>query len=211
MILAPGPSPSPATVITTADQLTTLLSNDVAIADATLTTNAPAITVAGTYVSLGDSGLVIDSSTIPLPSLSPKPLITLAGHTYAISQLTDGVVVAGTTLQVGQSAITMSGTAIVLESSGLVIGGTSTLPIASINGAQPTSNGIGGFIFAGINSGPAAKPSTAGATSSNGAQTNNTGAAGGLEIFQGRGAKVVIQLDILAEIAAMMLFMSFLF
>ena len=211
--LTPEASSLPALVINAAGQLVTLLSSGVVVAGATLTPNAPALTVAGTRISLGDNGLVVGSSTISIPSPSPNPTITIANQVFAISRVADGLVVAGTTLQVGQPAITISGNAIALATSGLIINGTSTVLFASTDGAQPTPNGIGDFIFAGLNGGPAASPSPVGAISVNQTQQNTTGeAGGGVETFQGQGTTVEVRLvAILSPILAMTLLKHFVF
>ena len=204
---APDEPTLPAIVITAAGQLATLLPSGVVIAGTTLTSNAPAITVAGTRISLGGNGLAIGSSTISIPSPTPGLNIKIANQIYAISQITDGLVIAGQTLQVGQPAITISGNAIALENAGLIINGTSTVLFPSTHGAQPTPNDIGDFIFAGLNGGPAAEPSPVGAMSSKQTQQNRTGAAaGGVETFFGQGSTNHVQrIAMLAQILAIML------
>ena len=211
--LTPEASSLPTVVINAAGQLVTLFSSGVAIAGATLTLNGPATTVAGTRISLGDHGLVVGSSTISIPSLPPNPSITIAKQVYAISRMADGLVIAGTTLEVGQPAITISGNAIVLATSGLIINGTSTVVFANTDGAQPTPSNIGDFIFAGLNGGPTANPSPVGPISVNQTQRNTTGvAAGGVETFEGRGATFEVGLvAILSRILTTMLLKHFLF
>lgn len=218
-VLLPSPPPNsvvdiagrPYVISQAADGLVTLLSNGVAVAGATLTRNAAAITVAGTRVSLGDNSLVVGSSTVSLPSPPPTSSIIIAGRPYAVSRIADGVTVAGTTLRIGQPAITVSGTAIALESSGLVVDQTSTIPYQSIVGSPPVSNGIGGLIFAGLNGGPTATLSPASATGSSQRKTNSTGAGGGLDTFQGRGARVGVQLGTIAEVAVAILLTWYIF
>ena len=197
--LSPEPSSLPAIVVNAAGQLLTLLPSGVAIAGTTLTSNAAAITVSGTRISLGVHGLVVGSSTLNIPSPPPTPSITIANQIYAISRVADGLVIAGTTLQLSQPAITISGNAFALATSGLIINGTSTVQFAAgtDDGAQqPTQSGIGGFILAGLNGGPpTANASPGGATSENQPQQDTTDeAAGGVEVFQGRGATVGVRL-----------------
>ena len=214
--LSPEPSSLPAIVVDAAGQLLTLLSSGVAIAGTTLTSNAAAITVSGTRISLGVHGLVIGSSTLSIPTPPPDPSITIANQIYAISRVGDGLAIAGTTLQLSQPAITISGNAFALATSGLIINGTSTVHFAAGTGdgvQQPTPSGIGDFILAGLNGGPTANASPVGATSVNQTQQNTTDeAAGGVEVFQGRGATVGVRLAaaILPPIFTMTLLKHFL-
>ena len=53
---------------------------------------------------------------------------TVAGPTTPTTEAPDEIVIEGTTLHVGQPAITILGTPVPLESSGLIVG-TSTIPI----------------------------------------------------------------------------------
>ena len=104
------------------------LSNGISIADTTLTTGAPPITVSGTPIYLGSSALVIGTSTVPLASGTPTQITTtIAGH--VITAAPDAIAVAGTTLTRGAPPITVSGTPIHFGSSALVIG-TSTVHFA---------------------------------------------------------------------------------
>ena len=64
---------TPAPVITAAAQAFTVLSNGIAIAGTTLTTNAPPITVSGTPISLGPQGVVIGGTTMLNLPHQPKP------------------------------------------------------------------------------------------------------------------------------------------
>ena len=68
------------------DQMTTInsqviqqLSNGISIGVKTLTPNAPAITIAGTPISLGNSMLVAGTAPVPLPSLQPMSTISPEG------------------------------------------------------------------------------------------------------------------------------------
>ena len=122
-------SPSPGSIFSIAGLPVTALSNGVAIAQSTLIPGAQAITVAGTRVSLGFYGLIVGTSTIPLPTQPPPAMITAAGQT--VTALPNGnVVVAGTTLNPNAPGITVSGTPISLGSNGLVVG-TSTIAMPS--------------------------------------------------------------------------------
>ena len=77
------PTITPAAVISAAGQAGILGPDGYfTIADTTLSPEAPAITVAGTRISLGSNGLMIGSSTLPLP---PTSMVTIAGHAYPVS------------------------------------------------------------------------------------------------------------------------------
>ena len=203
--LGSNAQPLPTAANFVAGQPVQLFPNRIVIAGKTLTANAPAITLAGTPVSLGGNGLIVGTSTVPLTPLPPTSIITIAGQTYAISENANGVSSAGKTLQLGQPAIAISGTPISLDSSELIIDGTSTIPLQSIVGASTLSTGIGGLIFAGLNRGPGLSPTLTGLVTSN--QTQNiTGADGGLEAFLGRGVRVEAPVYYLVLTTLIMLF-----
>lgn len=83
-------------------------------------------------VPLG-SELVAGSSTVKIPSGSSNSVFTAAGHAFT-PQPDSGVIVVGNTLSVNGPAVTVSGTALSLLSSGLVIGSqTFTVPTPSID------------------------------------------------------------------------------
>ena len=149
------------------------------IAGTTLSPEAPAITVAGTRISLGSNGLIIGPSTLPLP---PTSMVTIAGHAYPLSKISNGLAIGDSTLHSGQPAITISGTPVALEGSGLVIG-TSTVPYQDII-ASTSGLALGDFILSGLNGGFAA-PSMTGVGGSNQTQDNTTGNAGGVAAFHG--------------------------
>lgn len=209
----PLPSSAASSIIAAAGHPVTVLPDgNVLIAGTTLTPNTPLITIAGTRVSFGTNGLVIGTSTIPLSSLPLPSTITVAGQTFPITQVVNGVVLAGTTLKLGQSAM-ISGTPVTLGSSGLVVG-TSTIPLQSVGSAlanangnnigNGNSNGIGRFILSGINGGLAA-PSATGSANSNQSQTNGTGAAGGTEAFLGGSSKVDVRRGVVTVLGMAML------
>ncbi|KAI9719263.1 MAG: hypothetical protein M1812_003593 [Candelaria pacifica] len=107
-----------------------LPNGNVVVGDTTLTQNAPAVTIAGTQYSVGSGGLVVGSVTVPLASSSYPSMVTIAGQTYPVSQIADGIVVAGTTLRSAQPAITIAGAQVSIGTNGLVIG-SSTVPLPS--------------------------------------------------------------------------------
>lgn len=190
----PLPSPTPAQVIAVAGQAATLFSNGIIIAGTTLTSNARGITVSGTPISVGSLGVVAGTLTIPLTFANPT--ITVAGQRATI--LPHGVIIAGTTLTANAPAVTIAGMAVSLGPNGLVVG-TSTIPLSG--GASPTQDGVGGFILAGLDGGPAI-PSKSGL---NGTSLNGTGATGGTLIFSGDGNRIVGRWGAVAAIGMMVL------
>ena len=174
------PTVTPSAVISAAGQAGILGPDGYfTVADTTLSPEAPAITVAGTHISLGSNGLTIGSSTLPLP---PTSMVTIAGHAYPTSKISNGLVIADSTLHIGQPAITISGTPVALQGSGLVIG-TSAVPYQDII-ASSSALALGDFILGGLNGGFAA-PSMTGVGGSNQTQDNTTGNAGGVVAFHG--------------------------
>ncbi|MCJ1230204.1 hypothetical protein MMC12_006876 [Toensbergia leucococca] len=136
-----------AQVITTLGQPFTLLSNNaVAVAGTTLTPGSPALTISGTIISVGSAGLILGSSTLPLPSL-PSQIITTLGQQFTLLP-NNLIAVAGTTLSPGSPPLTISGTIISLNPSGLILG-SSTLSLSfppSTSTSTSTSTGLGSFI-----------------------------------------------------------------
>ncbi len=126
-----------------AGQTVTIGQDAVAIAGTTLTPGATAITVSGTSISLGSSALVIGTSTIPLPSRSPKPLITTVAN-HAVTAAPNGAEVVDTTLHPGVPGVTLDGTVVLLASSGQLIVGSKTMTLPS------ESAGLGGLIVGGL-------------------------------------------------------------
>lgn len=116
-------------VFTAAGEAATVLSNGIAIAGTILAPNAPAITVAGMSFSVGTNGLVVGTSTIPIPTPAPLAVYTAAGQ--AMSILANGdIIMSGTTLVPNAPGITIAGTPISLGTNGLVVG-TSTVALPS--------------------------------------------------------------------------------
>lgn len=193
------PTITPAAVISVAGQAGTIdPDGNIIIAGMTLTPEAPAITLAGTPISLGSNGLVIGSSTLPMP---PTSMVTIAGHAYPIFKLSNGLVIGDSTLHNGQPAITISGTPVALEGSDLVIG-TSTVPYQDI--ASSSALGIGDFILSGLNGGFAA-PSMTGVKDSNQTQNNSTGGLDGVVTFHGHAKRIGDSRNILPALAGVIL------
>lgn len=112
--------------------------NGVSIAGATLTPGASPFTISGTPISVGPSNIIIGSDTVPLTAAFPAQTAPNAALYQATTingeeaqLLSNGVSIAGTTLTPGASAVTISGTPISVGSSGLILGTSSPIPLAS--------------------------------------------------------------------------------
>jgi len=137
----PIPSaPTVGHVLTAAGETLTAVNGQIIVAGSTLS-KGTAITIHSTRISLGESGLVIGSSTIPLPTVGPKsaaPAITTLGQTF--SQIGVSEVVFGhTTLSIGGPGTTILGTEVSLGTSGLMVG-SSTVAFPT---AAPTLTTLG--------------------------------------------------------------------
>ena len=116
------------------------------VAGSTLIAGAPAITIDGTNISLGPSGLaVIGSATVNL-NLPVPSIVTIAGKSSTAypSVLSIG----GTTITAGGPGLTIQGTPVSLEPSGIVLFGTSTLNINSFLPTTTASDKIQPFLSA---------------------------------------------------------------
>jgi hypothetical protein len=99
----------------------------VAIGASLLDPHNPAVTISGTTISLGSSVLLVGSSTIPFVTKPESSLITVAGQSFNVPTIGATSLAIGTALLKPQSpAVTVSGAALSLGSSGLVVG-TSTI------------------------------------------------------------------------------------
>jgi len=123
----PGRVPS---VFTVADQMFTANPTGFAIASVTVSPGGPAVTISGTPISLGPSGLVVGTSTVALittpPTQAEGSVFTEAGRIFTANPT--GFSIGGKSVSPGGSAVTVDGTPISLGPSGLVIG-TSTIPL----------------------------------------------------------------------------------
>ena len=190
---------TPAAVISAAGQAG-ILSPDgyFIIAGTTLSPEAPAITVAGTRISLGSNGLMVGTSTLPLPLTT---LVTIAGHAYPISKILNGLIIGDSTLITGQPAITVSGTPVALEGSALVIG-TSTVPYQDISSSSAL--GMGDLILSGLN-GVFAAPSMTALMGSDQTRSNITGSTGGVLAFHGHANRIKGARRVLPALAVVIL------
>jgi len=137
----PMPSaPTVGHVLTAAGKAFTAVNGQIMVAGTTLSKGSVTM-IDSTRVSLGDSGLVIGSSTIPLPTVGPQsatPAITTLGQTFSQVGASD-VVFGHTTLSIGGPATTIGGTEISFGTSGLVVG-SSTVAFPT---AAPTLTTLG--------------------------------------------------------------------
>ncbi len=119
-----------------------LLSDGISIAGTTIIPGAPAITMSGTPISVGDHVLVVGTSTISLPSQITGPrMATIDG--MEVKLLPSGLSIAGTTITPGALQVTVSGKAVSLGEDALVIG-ASTVPLPSQMTVPPIAT-IGGI------------------------------------------------------------------
>lgn len=137
----PIPSaPTVGHVLTAAGETLTAVNGQIIVAGSTLSKGS-AITIHSTRISLGDSDLVIGSSTIPLPTVGPisaAPAITTLGQTFSQIGVSD-VVFGHTTLSIGGPGTTILGTEVSLGTSGLIVG-SSTVAFPT---AAPTFTTLG--------------------------------------------------------------------
>lgn len=145
----PLADPSRATQVVTVNGEVISVGGGVAVmGGTTVSAGAPAITISGKVVSMGDGVLVVGTQTVALPSASSKgssewsPLVTVGNQ--VITAYPTGFAVSGTTLLPGHAGITVAGTPISLDPSGLLIVGTSTRTVGPLISAKPS-----GFIMDG--------------------------------------------------------------
>lgn len=122
---------TPAPAILTKDGQTATFQDlsQVAFAGKTLTGGGLGISVSGTPISVGPSGLAIGSNIIP-PPVSSLSVITTDGLKFTFAQQSQ-IAVDGTTLSIGGPGLTASGTPVSVGSGGLIIGSDTITPLAS--------------------------------------------------------------------------------
>ena len=129
---------------TVAGQTFTANPSSFAIAGTTILADGPAVTISGTIVSLGRSeALKIGSSTISLPTSAPSKVYTVAGQTFTLNPT--AFPIAGTTVSAGGPAVTVGGTIISLQPSGIMIVGSSTIPLLTPQATLLSDVNIDGF------------------------------------------------------------------
>ena len=101
----------------------------------TITPGGPGVTISGTAVSIdSSSNLIIGSSTIAMTAgITGSPTLAVAGETLTArpKSLGGGFVVDGQTITPGAAAVTISGTAVSLNTASSLIVGSSTIALAS--------------------------------------------------------------------------------
>ena len=149
-------TPSQRQVFTVGDSLITAqAASDFLIGGSTLMPGGPAVTIAGTPVSIDPAGanVVVGSSTLPLHAAATMTI----GSSTIVANQAGNFIIAGQTLAPGSSAITVSGTSISLQPSGLnaIVDGT-TLALATnlahvmtIGSNTITANAANNFLIAG--------------------------------------------------------------
>ena len=179
----PLASTPPTLTTTIGNQPLTANPTALTIAGTTLHPGDPAISIAGTPISLNAVGnLVIASRTTPLTTKSATQLITtIAGQ--VITAAANGIVIAGTTLKVGDAGYPVNGTIISLDTAGhLVVGSeTQTFGVKSVGSNGPIVGGSGSPI------GSVAGTTTPSSVVMQGDNSNGTGsaAATGAQQFTG--------------------------
>ncbi len=121
-------------------------SGTVVFSGQTLKPGDPPVMISGTRVWLGTAGLIVGTSTVPLPSSS-------ANQIAGIDMATDGagnIVISGKTLHPGDPAIWVSGLQISFGNNGVIVG-TSTMPLSAIptrvGNLKFTSDNVGNVII----------------------------------------------------------------
>ena len=180
----PLASTPPTLTTTIANQPLTANPTALTIAGKTLHPGDPAISIAGTPISLNAAGnLVIASKTTPWNTEAATPLITtIAGQ--VITAAANGIVIAGTTLKAGDAGYSVNGTMISLDTAGhLVVGSkTQTFGVESVSLGDPILGGPGG------STGPVAGTTTPSSVVVQSDNSNGTGsaAATGAQHFTGK-------------------------
>ncbi|MCJ1466315.1 hypothetical protein MMC07_004934 [Pseudocyphellaria aurata] len=116
------------------------------VGSVTLSPNGPLATVSGTPISLGSSNLVIGTSTIELPA--EPSVFTVDGQKFTVKP--PDFAVGSTEIHRDDSSITVRGTPVLLEPSGVVIGSKTialpsslSFPVLTVGGKPLTANPTG--------------------------------------------------------------------
>jgi len=150
---SPIPTPTPEPVVTLAN-------------GALISAGGAAATISGLLASVlpNDSGIVIGSTTYPMPSPSstaaPSSIFTVGGQVFTAAP--KGFVIApGETVMPGGSAVTLGGTVVSLDQTGDLQIGSSTLPLVP----SPTDGGYAaGIAYPSANGSSPTQPYTAGSS-----------------------------------------------
>ena len=116
-----------------------------------LTQGGSAIMVSSTRISLGPSGVVVGTSTIPFSTLTPTTsLLQIGSQTFtALPGSEKGFEIDHATLFPGSSAIFVDGTRYSINEADSLIAGTSTIALATAGSSNPTDSALtaGGETF----------------------------------------------------------------
>ncbi|KAI9701715.1 MAG: hypothetical protein M1820_006343 [Bogoriella megaspora] len=105
--------------------------------------------IAGTPVAVGPNGVVLGvSSIVPIPAAgeggaATGPIATIGGQTVQVDPNNPGAVIVGgtQTVQAGETA-NIGGTPIAIGSSGIIVGGSSTIPLPTAEGESAANSPI---------------------------------------------------------------------
>lgn len=123
------------------------VSDGISIAGTIITPGARPVIISGTPIAVGPSDLLVGESTIPLATAfpeQPNPIQAASPQATNIlgqiaQQVANGISIAGATLVPGAPPITISDSAVYVDSSALVVG-SNTMPLTAVFPTQPTPN-----------------------------------------------------------------------
>lgn len=107
--------------------------SSVVIGSQTLIAGGLAVVIAGETLGWGSSGVVVDGSTVPFSAggTATVAIVTVGSSLYTFTEGEKTFVIGSKTLTAGGPAVTISGEVISLGPSGLVVGGSSTVPFSN--------------------------------------------------------------------------------
>ena len=121
-----------------------------------LTQGGAAVTISGTRYSLGSSDVVVGTSSLQLSTATPiTSLLAIGSETLtALPGSGAGFEIDHSTLLPGAPAVTISGTVYSINQAGSLIVGTSTIPLANADTANPSDKALtaGGETFTPVGS-----------------------------------------------------------
>lgn len=155
VLLQQGQTPVPK-VFTVADKTFTANPMGFNIGNSRISPSNPTITISGTPVFLGPSGiLVIGSLTTSLSATPTQPptarIFTVGGQTFSADPI--GFNVAGSTVVPGGNPVILSGTTVSLSPSGVLNIGDSAISLPTLQTAAPRVYKIGGLALTAESSG----------------------------------------------------------
>ena len=182
------------TILSAGAVTVTILPTQVIAGDATLTRNAPGVSIDNTPISLGSAALIIGTSTIPFPTSNAVAPIYTVNSDLVVTAGPAGVAVAGNTISNHSPAVTISGedaATLSLGTFGLVVNdthGASTLSIPTVQplqsvfalgGGHVVTEQYGRIVF------PGAGNVSVAASAATGTTTGAKGSAGSTAPFLG--------------------------